>query len=462
MAKRPRRKTRLETWLNGVQTPVFLLSAARRVEFFNAGCEAETGWSAEEVLGEVCEYVSEADHTSIDSLTGSLCPPPEVFDGHEVSVPIYLARRDGKSTASLLHFFPLIEDQKRVASVLGVITPITAPAPTVGTSPAVQLHAELTALRITLRQKYGVTTLVCRSESMMRVLEQSRMAIQSNTAVLLQGEPGTGKEHIARLIHYESEAARRSFVPLDCRRSPSYELKRTLGRLFEPDPDESSTVPALQAGTLYLVDVDHLPRDFQTQIVKALRPDNSHPPVQLRLIAATTSLLEQAVEEDRILPELYYLLTPLQIQMPALRQRSEDLSMLAQHFLENLNRSDDNQIGGFADDVWEQFQRYNWPGNLNELVTVIEEAREVCTSEMIRVKDLPYRFRTGLDAQSVGPTLAPKPVPLEPLLARIEKEHIERALQQSRQNKSKAAELLGLTRARLYRRMEALGIEDLE
>lgn len=462
MAKRARRKARLETWLNAVQTPVFLLSASRRVEFFNAGCEEETGWAADEVVGHLCEYATEGDHQSVQSLTGSLCPPPEVLAGREMSVPAYLTNREGKALPRLLHFFPLHAENGRVAGILGIITPIGEPARTADASPTTQLHAELGALRIALRQAYAVKTLVCRSQPMTRVLEQVRLARQSNTALLLHGEPGTGKEHFARLIHHESDAGRKSFVPLDCRRLPAHELKQTIRRLLEADGDESSHVPALQAGTVYLVDVEHLPRDLQVRLAEAFHADSRRDRLPLRLMASTTIELEDAVGDDRVCPEFYYLLTPLCIRLPPLRRRPEDLSLLAQHFLENLNRGDEKQVGGFAEDVWKLFRQYNWPGNLDELAIVVEEAHAACSGELVRGTDLPFRFRTGLDAQSVGPILAPKPAPLEPLLAKIEKDHIESVLGQCRQNKSKAAELLGLTRARLYRRMEALGIEDSE
>ena len=193
MAKRARRKARLETWLNAVQTPVFLLSASRRVEFFNAGCERETGWAPDEVVGHLCEYVTKGDHTSVESLTGSLCPPPEVLAGRVMSVPAYLTNREGKSLPRLLHFFPLHAENGRVASILGIITPIGEPVRAADVSPTTQLHAELAALRIALRQAYAVKTLVCRSQPMTCVLEQVQLARQSNTAVFAARRTRDGK-----------------------------------------------------------------------------------------------------------------------------------------------------------------------------------------------------------------------------------------------------------------------------
>ena len=462
MNGRTRRKARLETWLNAVETPVFLLSAARKVEFFNAGCERLTGWSADQVVGQICEYASEGDHLAVESLTGSLCPPPEVFQGQDRRVPAYLVNHDGQSVARLLHFFPLKDEKGQVKSILGVITPIEEPTATAEASPAQQLHAELAALRISLRQRFGIKSLICRSEAMRRVVEEINLAREPKVPVFLLGEKGTGKEHVARLIHHKSESRSRSFVPLDCGNLPALQLKQTLDRLLDLDAEVSSIPSALQPGTLYLADVECLPRDLQDQIVKAFQPGQSVSRGEHRLMAASSIDPRKAREDDRMRSDLYYLLTPLQIELPPLRRRMEDLAPLAQSFLESQNRGSEKQVSGFAEEVWDRFRQYNWPGNLDELAAVVQEARDACTDTLIRAADLPFRFRTGLDAQSVGPTIRPKPKPLEPLLAQVEKEQIQMALEQCRYNKSKAAELLGITRARLYRRMQALKIEDRE
>ena len=148
------------------------------------------------------------------------------------------------------------------------------------------------------------------------------------------------------------------------------------------------------------------------------------------------------------------------IAVPPLRRRMADLRYLAQHLLEESNRGESRQFNGFGDDVWELFSAYNWPGNVEELLAVIREARSACNEPLIRAKDLPFRFRAGVGAQAVGPVIRPQLAPLEPFLAKAEKQQIEQALKECRHNKSRAARLLGMTRPRLYRRMEILGIRD--
>jgi PAS domain S-box-containing protein len=461
MKKRSRGKTKLETRLSGSQTPIFLLDRRRRIVFFNQGCEQLTGWESNEAIGQVCDYASEPDASNIESMTTCLCPPPEVWDGHELNVPTYFVQRDGRSIARLVQFMPLIDETQRVEHVLGVVTVIQQATKPIAASPAKQLHAELAALRISLRQQYSIKSLVFRSRFMQRVVDQIDVARKSNVFVSLRGDAGVGKEHVARVIHYESAGGIRSFVPLDCRGLSALQLKQALHRLLDADAADSSIL-ALQPGTLYLDDVEFLSRDLQARLLAAFQPGEVGRRLELRLMSSSQIELRAAVADERLLENFYLMLTPLQIELSRLRDRADDLEPLAQYFLEQANRGDEKQVGGLSEEVWPQFRTYNWPGNLNELQSVVEEARASCQEDFVATDDLPFRFRTGQEAQAVGPMAQSRIEHLEPLLARVEKEQIEIALRECRQNKTQAAKRLGCTRARLYRRMQALGIDDLE
>ena len=462
MNKQFRRTTRLETALNAVQTPVFILDARRKVLFLNSGFESLTGWTPEEVTGRTCDYVSDADHSAVESLTGLLAPPPEVLAGKAAHVPVKLLERNGQTADRRLHFYPLMNHNGQVEHILGVVTPIHQPAAPAETTPIHRLHAELATLRVALRRRFGIKSLICRGAAMRRVVRQIKLAETSNVGIFFQGEVGTGKEHIARLIHLESELGNRSFVPLDCRGLSPFELKQTLRRLLDGTVEKAETTPLtnLQPGTIFLSHVDFLPRDLQEMLVKWYGDHEVSEVVQLRIMASSTADIEPAVESGAILSDFFCLLTTIPIQLPPLRRRREELPLLAQSFLEELNRDAEKQVGGFGNEVWDQFREYNWPGNLDQLSRVVAEARQNCTGDVIQALDLPFRFRTGLDAQSVGPPIRPQTMPLAELLEKVEAEQIRFALEQTRHNRSQAAGLLGITRARLYRRMEALGIDD--
>ena len=459
------KKTRLETWLKSATTPVFLVSATRRVLFFNSGCQQLSGWTADEVVGEVVEFGSDAEPQSLRSLINALCPPPEALAGRQLDVPVFVPNKAGGHAAKLVRFIPIRDDRDHLTSVLGLITPLPTPPFDQPQSLSLRYHAELSALRWSLRQRYGLKTVIARSPLMRRVLEPVGLARASQVPVHFVGPRGVGKEHLARAIHQETESPTGSFVPFDCRQSP-FSLLQLLKRLLHPEEDD---VPAgaLRPRTLYLIDVEQLPRDVQERLLTEYQTDGVNVTRRLplpRLISSSTEHLPDAVEDERLLPELGLLLTTLTIAVPTLQERGDDLIPLAQAFLESSNRGAERQIGGFADAVWTHLREYTWPGNLDELSLFVQEARERCTAPVIGLEDLPLRFRAGLESQSIGPpqrAIDELPIPpLEEHLAAIERDLIRRALKNAKRNKTLAAKLLQVNRNVLLRRIATLGLDD--
>jgi DNA-binding NtrC family response regulator len=154
-------------------------------------------------------------------------------------------------------------------------------------------------------------------------------------------------------------------------------------------------------------------------------------------------------------------MTTLVIRLVALRERLDDLPILAQHFLERLNDRSERRRAGFAPEALETLAAYDWPGNLRELARVVELAHAHAAGEMIGVGDLPAAMRGNLGAAYAPPAMPPPVTPLDPTLTRVERQLIEKALAHARQNKSRAAELLDISRPRLYRRMKELNIPDM-
>lgn len=457
MSKRRRKAADLEHWLADAATPLFILDAEHCVAAFNAGCEALTGWAAAEVVGEKCHYGSAAESPSAATLADSLCPPPEVFAGAELAAPVCLVNKQGEALRRLLHFYPLLDDEGGVHGVLGIILPIEQPRPAPEISPARQLHAELAAVRHSLRTRFGPNSLVAHGIEMRKVLIQIGLAQQSATAVLLMGEPGTGKEHLARLIHFSGPDHAEWFVPLDCRRLSPEELERVWLRLIDTHhPGSRGDTP--QPGTVYLADVEYLPRELQERLVREFAPDDPTQALPLRLLASTARDLLRAESEPALRADFLALISPLTINVPALRARRSDLSLLAQHFLEECNRQESKEVGGFDEAVWPFLLRYHWPGNVDELLVVVREAHAHASDTLIRPEDLPFRFRTALDAQLLPPPAATQPLPLDEMLQRVEMRLIALALERSKGNKTKAAEILGIHRARLIRRIEQLRV----
>lgn len=459
MSRKAHGRRGLSTWLTNSLTPVFVLDAQRMVLVFNRGCEELTGWTAADVVGNVCDYATETDRTQVESITGCLCPPPEVLAGESGRADVAILRRDGESVRRCVHFLPLLADEESKFRILGLMTEGDTETPDAESASASRLHLWLAEAQIQLREQFDTDALIATGPHMQRVLVQVRVARECDASVHLAGERGVGKEHIARLIHYGSERRLGSFVPLDCESLPAFEIKRTVRRLLESARASEPSDFALGPGAVYFNQIGDLPRDVQELLMEAHRPATDQP-AGLRIFSADSRPLDQLVESEALLPELCCLMTSITIRVPPLRQRTDELPLIAQQLLEAHNRDQNRQVSGFAPEVLDAFHKYNWPGNVAELRSVIEEARESSNSSTVQSPDLPYWFRAGVDAQALGPSVAPQPRPLAPYLAEVESEQIRWALEQARNNKSLAAELLGLTRARLYRRMEALGIED--
>jgi DNA-binding NtrC family response regulator len=459
----------LEAWLKQSTTPLFLVERGGTLRWFNAGCETLTGWTADEVRGEICSYTTAGDATTLAALAGALCPPPDLWSPSPEAtdetreVAAFVPTRAGDTAPRRIRFLPLNGDagaaDGQPTAILGVILPWREPAG--GALVADDWHAELAALRSQLRQRHAPAMLVSRSHATRRLRGQIEIASPLQCHLLLTGEPGAGKEHVARTIHLAGPAKSQWFVPLECGRTPAEELRRVLTRLLERHEAPSMAARSPMPGTVYLDEVDRLPRDLQEQIVvSSMLPVAERP--RLRFMGATSLAPDSLVDDERLRSDFCDLLSPLVLAIPPLRERHDDIIPLAQHFLEDLNRGREQQVSGFRPEVIEQFAEYRWPGNLDELSRVIREAREKCVQEgvaWIDANHLPFRFRTGLGAQR---TPAPRepfgPIRLDEVLADCEKELLQRALRETRHNLSRAAELLGINRPRLYRRLEQLGL----
>lgn len=452
MSGRPARSPRSLVWIRDSSTPLFVINQRRQVASFNLGCERITGWSAEDVLGRRVEAVTADNLDSVAAVFAALMPPLECWQGQPTQATVLFPRKGEEAAFRIVQFWPIRDPDGAVNVILGIVDEsgalTTARPPTL----AQAMHAELAALRLELRRRYGFSGLIGQSPALRKAFEQVRIAQGTTAAVLLVGEAGTGREHLARVIHQGGPTARRVFVRIDGRSTPSLEIKRILRLAAERRSSEADQQP----GTLFFADLDAAALDVFERLEDWVAADHE----DVRLMASTKSDLSERVAAGRFPEALWHRLTTQIISLPPLRDRPDDLRPLAQCFLEEHNRSADRQVAGFADDVWPQLARYQWLGNLDELATVIQEARAACTTDLLEVDHLPFRFRTGMDAQRLGPSPRRVIPPLDQTLEQTERELIAAALEEVRGNITLAAERLGINRARLYRRMEQLGIGE--
>lgn len=433
-------------------TPVFLLNRKRQFILFNAGCSRRTGWPADEVIGQTCDYVTESDPHSREAILAACAPPAEVWQGRPAETPVFLPRRFANPEAVRIRFDPLLDDNDGVTLVMGRILPADEPVSSLAPTPAQALHAELAALRQQIRRHYSDDSIIAVSPAMRRVAAQLAAARHAAGCVLFTGEAGSGREHLARVLHARRPHGKRAFVPVDCQRAPSTELKRLLKHLA----DDREEVEALRMGTLFLKNIASAPRDVQDRLAEWLAAVASDQGP--RIMAATDRSLEELTERDEFHRELYFLLTTFVIEVPPLRKRSQDVLPLAQYFLEEGNRAAEKQLSGFSPDAMDALRRYYWPGNVAELREVVRAAAASAAGPLVTESDFPLAFRVGQENQRIGPPPAKPLLPLEATLEQVEREQIQAALAACRNNLSKAANLLGVSRPKLYRRLEALGL----
>jgi DNA-binding NtrC family response regulator len=469
---RPRvARLKIEAVLKRAAEPVFLLDAERRIVFFNPACEELTGRSADGVLGLQCSYGATCGADESGDVAASLAAPPEVFQGAATTVRTLLARPGAEPLWRQIHFFPCHDPSGKLLAVVGMLSELPPVAPA-DHRPHATLHENLLRLRSRLFKRYGFQRIVAASPPMRRVLDQVKVASQMEMHVLVWGEPGTGKEFVARTIHRESARRHGPFVPIDCALLVPEVLEDVL---FGARPDDGpggggrGLVRSAEGGTLFLNNLTQLPRDAQSRLgdmLRRARPgelvDEAGAPIDLRLIAADRSDPAAALERGELRADLYFALSTMVIHLPPLRERTEDIPLLAQAMLEAANGLGDKQISGISPEAIGTLCAYDWPDNLRELDEVVRLAHARAASTEINNDALVMRIRAASRTPAGITPATHEPVELDAVLLKAERKLIELALRKARGNKSKAAELLSISRPRLYRRMAMLGMEPPE
>lgn len=430
--------------------PLFWLNADLKLVWVNRAWEELTGQPSGSVLGLVCHAHGPTRAGDLAGLGGSFYPPAEALAGRPAGQPTLIVHASGERTWRRVEHWPFLDQDGALLGLLGLVAPAGAPAH-VPDAESNRLRIELLEVRDRLLGRYGFDNLAGSGPAHHRLLEQVKAAAAADVPVLIVGENGTGKTLVARTIHQLGTRHHAPFLPLDCAALPAEVLEREL--FGDGNRSVSNRLAVPDRSTLLLGDILDLPRDLQERL--AALPDD-----RARLIATTAGDPEEAVRTERLRPDLYYALTTLVIRLRPLRERGDELPLLTQHFLERVNRQGDRQRRGFSAEALAVLLGYDWPGNLRELARVIDAAHARGPGDWIEVEDLPAEIRGSLGAAyNPSPTL-PTFTSLDDLLTQVERRLIENALQTARQNKSRAAELLGISRPRLYRRIKELNLPD--
>jgi two-component system response regulator HydG len=310
-----------------------------------------------------------------------------------------------------------------------------------------------------IQERYTFESMVGRSASMRRVFEMIDRVADGGAFVLVTGESGTGKELVARAIHFRGERAERPFVAMNCAAIPAQLLESELfghetGAFTGASKPRAGLAVEASGGTLFLDEVGELPLELQPKLLRLLQEGEVRPlgsnvarRVDLRVVSATNVDLLELVKSGRFRKDLYYRLNVVPIEIPPLRERVEDIPILAERLLQRVVKGNPRiRATRIARDAVDLLERYPWPGNVRELENVLERAATLCRGEEITTDDL--RFLEGLHAGD----------PLEdvlrawPTLRDLERRYIARVLEKVGGSKVKAAQILGVDASTLYRR----------
>ncbi len=320
-----------------------------------------------------------------------------------------------------------------------------------------ELVDENVYLRRELEEKYRFSNIIGRSRRMQEIFKLIERVARTSSTVLLEGESGTGKELIARAIHYASPRASKRFLSVNCGAMPENLLESELfgherGAFTGAVREKKGLFREADGGTLFLDEIGETAPSMQVKLLRALQEKkvrsvggHREEPVDVRIIAATNQDLKERIRENEFREDLYYRINVIPIKLPALRQRREDIPLLADYFIKKYCTEMKIERKGISVEAMKTLESYDWPGNVRELENVIERALALSADEAITAEDIPAQLtsRTPREVDSVS--LPDQGLDLESYLDDIRRQLMSEALERSNGVQTQAAELLGVS-----------------
>jgi two-component system response regulator AtoC len=331
------------------------------------------------------------------------------------------------------------------------------------------LRRENRALKEAMRKEQTFHGILGKSEAINKVFSIIGKVADYKTTVLIQGESGTGKELVARALHTGSSRKNKPFIPLNCGAIPETLLESELfghkkGAFTDAHADKKGIFAEADQGTLFLDEIGELPLTLQVKLLRVLQEGRIRPlgatrdqPVDVRVVAATVRDLGREVAENRFRDDLYYRLNVLQINVPPLRDRRDDILLLVEHFIERNNGRLGTKIRELDPHARKVLLNHPWPGNVRELENTIERAVVLAEGDLITVADLPERMRAPADP--VAASLSTGELSIKKTARFMEKTLIRRALDKTGGNRTAASKLLEISHRALLYKIKDYGIQ---
>lgn len=332
---------------------------------------------------------------------------------------------------------------------------------------AVMLRAQNASLRERLDEAYGFEGIIGTSHAIRQVIVTLRQIAPSNIPVLITGESGTGKELVAQAIHNNSKRAKNHFVPLNCAGLTESILEDELfghvrGAFTGAERERQGRFEYADHGTLFLDEVGDMPLVMQAKLLRVLESgevvrlgsnDTRH--VDVRLISATNRDLGELAKTGEFREDLFFRIKGVEVRLPSLRERREDIPLLTRHFTEKFAHQADKPTPTVAEDTQSILMRYDWPGNVRQLINAVQNMVIVAEGDRIEPRHLPTEVRDGDDAETPAGPANPAGLSLD----QIEKHAIRDALRVHSGNREQAARMLGIGERTLYRKLKEYGLK---
>ncbi len=424
--------------------------------------EAPTGEAAIEVLGE-----SSIDLALIDySLPG--------IDGIETFKA--LRERDPKISAIFMTAYGSIRsavDAMRTGAFDYLTKPFDNDELLIAVGRALQVRSlseEVETLRAELSRSYGFDEIIGISREMREIFRLMTKMAATDATVLILGESGTGKELVARAIHRRSNRAHGPFVAINCSAVPATLIESEFfgherGAFTDAKEARAGKFEQAHGGTIFLDEVGDLPTEAQAKLLRVLEHHEVTRlgarrtiPVDVRVLAATNKDLESAVAQNQFRDDLYWRLNVLSVRLPPLRERGEDLGLLIDHAFERLNRELGMRVTAMAPEARNLLLAHTWPGNVRELENTLRRALVLAEDGTLRARDLPPRIRGDAPGASGNDGVLTLAEAVSRATERVERAIIESTLREQGGNRTTAAEVLGIDRRTLYRKMKLYGL----
>jgi DNA-binding NtrC family response regulator len=325
------------------------------------------------------------------------------------------------------------------------------------------MAAEIAKLHAEIKQRHGVREMIGRCEAMRQVFERIKLVAETNSTVLIVGESGTGKELAARAVHDNSPRRSGPFLPVNCAAIPETLIESELfgyekGAFTGATARREGLFQGARGGTLFIDEIGEMQLGLQSKLLRVIENKRVMPvgstrevDVDVRLLAATNRDLKQRVEDGQFREDLYYRLHVVELRLPPLRERIEDIPVLVRHFINEVSRENNRRVHDITPEAMDAILAYSWPGNVRELRNTLESVIVLSLKEQIELADLPPHITGAKPLQAVykpGMTLA-----------QLEQEAIRRTLEATAGHRARSAEALGISVRTLQRKIQEYGLD---